>query len=398
MFFRSSIFISFFLLAANPAQFQMLWGQYAPYAPVAAYAEPSGCLINQVHLVQRHGSRYPTKTQNKVIDDAVKKLKNAVAAKKIVGPEFEFLTKFEYAIGPDKEGQLTRIGLEESYESGRVQYSRYKHLATIPLVHTSSIKRVELSAKEWIKGFEAASVEDAKEIKIPPPNRSKRWCTHKAAKATAKTPTEAWKKDYLPHILHGAGLTEDEVHGLMSMCAFHSSIIRSSSSDSTLSPFCGIFTDDQFKDFAWQSALSKYYIGKGGIHDDNKYELSPVGFAEILYTRLLSHKESDTKFYADFSHDNEMSGIVQVLGLFPQARDLSSDVRDDSSTWKISEITRFAGRIQVERMTCKAFGNQQLVRVLVNDAVQPLAWCKANKAKNGLCKVEQFVKGPAQHA
>lgn len=130
-------------------------------------------------------------------------------------------------------------------------------------------------------------------------------------------------------------------------------------------------------------------------HDDNKYELSPVGFAEILYTRLHSHKESDTKFYADFSHDNEMSGIVQVLGLFPQARDLSSNVRDDSSTWVTSKITRFAGRIVVERMACEASENQQLVRVLVNDAVQPLAWCKA---KNGLCKVEQFVKGPAQHA
>lgn len=64
--------------------------------------------------VERHGSRYPTKTQNKIIDDAVKKLKTAVVAKKIAGPEFEFLPEFEYPIGPDKEGQLTRIGLEES--------------------------------------------------------------------------------------------------------------------------------------------------------------------------------------------------------------------------------------------------------------------------------------------
>lgn len=84
-----------------------------------------------------------------------------------------------------------------------------------------------------------------------------------------------------------------------------------------------------------------------------------------------------------------MSGIFNMLGLFRQAHDLSSKERDDSSMWVASKIVPFAARMVIERMTCGT--KEQFVRVLVNDAVQPLAWCGGKK---GLCAVKEFVKGP----
>lgn len=84
-----------------------------------------------------------------------------------------------------------------------------------------------------------------------------------------------------------------------------------------------------------------------------------------------------------------MSGIMKVLGLFPQARDLSSEKRDDSTNFIVSKITPFAARMAVERMTCGS--HEQFVRVLVSDVVQPLAWCGG---KEGLCKLKAFVRGP----
>jgi hypothetical protein len=64
---------------------------------------------------------------------------------------------------------------------------------------------------------------------------------------------------------------------------------------------------------------------------------------------------------------------------------LSPEKGDDSSNYKASELVPFAARIVIERMTCGTSRNQQFVRVLVNDAIQPLKWCEA---ENGLCRVE----------
>ncbi|KAE9390619.1 phosphoglycerate mutase-like protein [Gymnopus androsaceus JB14] len=368
----------------NVAHFQTLWAQYAPYTPAGTYSEPSGCEINQV---QRHGSRYPTKNQNEAIHEAVKKIR---AAKDITDPNLKTVSQEKYDFTDKDVEQLTAIGLEESEASGKLQYSRYQKwklfAKSAPTVHSSSVTRVQNSANAWIKGFK-----EERKMKISPPTVIQKQSDKPAMQWVADNHLKRWKATYLPPItkyLHGvtgAALEDKDTYSLMSMCAFHSSAIRKSTSDQTLSPFCGIFTDEEFKDFAYQGALDKYYIARAPFHE--RYGLSPEGYSEALHTRLTDPKSGT--FYADFSHDNEMSGIMKVLGLFPQARDLSSEKRDDSTNFIVSKITPFAARMAVERMTCGS--HEQFVRVLVSDVVQPLAWCGG---KEGLCKLEAFVEGP----
>ena len=91
-------------------------------------------------------------------------------------------------------------------------------------------------------------------------------------------------------------------------------------------------------------------------------------------------------FYADFTHDDEMISIYSAIGLFEQPENLDPTQPNPTRTWVISMMVSFSARMITERMTCDG---EEYVRILVNDAVQPLAFCGADE--NGLCTLTNFV-------
>ena len=102
-------------------------------------------------------------------------------------------------------------------------------------------------------------------------------------------------------------------------------------------------------------------------------------------------------FYADFSHDNQMVAIYTALGLFAQSKgDLDPTRPDPARTWVASRLTPFSARMVTERLTCTgtgtraARGEQTYVRILVNDALQPLSFC--GSGKDGMCTLSAFVE------
>lgn len=125
----------------------------------------------------------------------------------------------------------------------------------------------------------------------------------------------------------------------------------------------------------------------------------------------------DRNIYADFSHDNLMIAVYSAMGLFKQASGhLDPSKPDSERTWVTSQLTPFSGRMVVERMTCRGLPKRleddatgvessenetssrflrkdTFVRVLVNDAVQPLEFCGGDE--NGLCTLAGFVKSQA---
>ena len=100
--------------------------------------------------------------------------------------------------------------------------------------------------------------------------------------------------------------------------------------------------------------------------------------------------------YADFSHDNEMIAIYAALGLFEQRRHLDPTCLEPNRTWITSQLTPFSGRMVTERLNCsrkfQSTGSRPSthVRILVNDAVQPLEFCGGDQ--DGLCELGAFVK------
>lgn len=98
--------------------------------------------------------------------------------------------------------------------------------------------------------------------------------------------------------------------------------------------------------------------------------------------------------YADFSHDNQMAAIYAALGLFPERVPLDPTRPDPQRKWWASRLVPFSSRMVVEKLAC-ADGTRpgEHVRILVNDELQPLAFCGADA--DGLCSLEAFVASQA---
>ncbi len=98
--------------------------------------------------------------------------------------------------------------------------------------------------------------------------------------------------------------------------------------------------------------------------------------------------------YADFSHDNDMTGILAALGVYNRTAQLSTtkiERAEINGGYSASWTVPFAARIYVEKMSCGGTG-EELVRILVNDRVVPLQGCGADAL--GRCTLSRFVDRP----
>jgi hypothetical protein len=218
----------------------------------------------------------------------------------------------------------------------------------------------------------------------------------------------------------GANLTDTDVTSLLSLCPFET-VVRGYSS-----PFCDIFTPEDFQGYEYFMDLGKYYgTGYGGAFTTAWMDalltsilyrygqvLGPVqgvGFINELLARLTvqpvqDHTQTNSTLdsspvtfplnrtiYADFSHDNQMIAIFAAMSLFSQDRALDPLRLDPTSTWVVSKMVPFSGRMIVEKLQCftGVHTEEEFVRILVNDALQPLKFCDADL--NGLCRLKAFV-------
>ncbi|KAJ7681800.1 histidine phosphatase superfamily [Mycena rosella] len=395
------------------------WGAYSPFFSVADYTPPpEGCEVTQVNILQRHGARYPTLGAALNIVSAVSKLQSVDA---YTHPSMQFLSSFVYTLGVN---DLVPSGALQSYEAGARVFERYANLVdadNIPFVRASSGTRVVDSANNWTAGFSAAS----HHVYTPPlsvilsEEGNDTLENHMCPNAGSSDVQAAeWLAVYAPAITArlnswapGAGLIDVETHALISLCAFHTAASASAAAPAAapapdpapLSPFCALFTPADFAGFDYAADLDKYYsTGYGGALG----RVQGVGFANELLARLTRSAVRDRTqtnatldadpatfpldrtVYADFSHDNAMVAIFGALGLFRQPRPLSTAGPDARRTWRTHEMVPFSGRMVVEKLACDG---GEYVRILVNDALQPLEFCAADGVGVGLCELSAFV-------
>jgi hypothetical protein len=109
--------------------------------------------------------------------------------------------------------------------------------------------------------------------------------------------------------------------------------------------------------------------------------------------------------YVDFSHDNQMIAIFSAMGLFREHHPLNPREPDPDRIWRVGTMVPFAGRMVVERLTCARSTTERaddagatdntevMVRILVQDKVQPLEFCKPDH--HGMCTLDSFVQSQA---
>jgi len=338
-----------------------------------------------------------------------KPLEKLINAGSYSGKKYQFLRDFEWDLGV---ADLLPLGVREAFDSGSEHYLRYKHLVTgsqLPFVRTTDSERVVYSAANWTQGFSAASGH------VYSPSVSVVISEEKGANNTLdgsrcpnakghNEPGRTWRDKFAPPIVEringaapGAELENDDAVELMPLCAFETLFHE------TPSPFCSLFTTEEWQAREYYDDLLKYY--KTG-HGNPLGPVQGVGYANELLARLTGQPVRDRtqtnqtldaspvtfpldrNFYADFSHDNQMVAIYSAIGLFRPDEPPATDRLDLARTWRISRMTPFSGRMITEKLRCG--DGEEYVRILVNDAVQPLEFCGANE--DGLCTLSAFVE------
>ncbi|KAK4041936.1 histidine phosphatase superfamily [Parachaetomium inaequale] len=413
------------------------WGQYSPYFSVPSEMDasvPRGCEVTFAQVLSRHGARAPTFKRAVYYADLIDRIHDGAV---YYSPGFDFLRTYNYTLGAE---QLTQMGQQQMVNSGLKFYHRYRALARTSalFVRAGGQDRVVHSAENFTQGFHSALLADRKStarpsfpydmVVIPETPTTNNTLHHSLCTAFEEGPYStigaAAQSTYLSTFagpltarlntnLPGANLTDADTIALMDLCPFET---VASPGGTTLAPFCQLFSAAEWQSYDYFQSLGKWYgFGPGN-------PLGPtqgVGFVNELLARLTGTPvrdgtstnrtlDGDQKtfplgrtLYADFSHDNDMMGVLGALGVYDGVKGLDNSTRrgaEEVGGYAASWAVPFAARVYVEKMRCrqhrwKGEEEEEMVRVLVNDRVMKLRGCGADK--RGMCTLGRFVESMA---
>lgn len=335
---------------------------------------------------------------------------------------YSFLSKYSYTLGAE---DLTPFGEQELIDSGVEFAHRYQDLAleSSPFVRSSAAERVVQSSRKWIQGYQQeANIGNEIPILIisesPDSNNTldhglctkfeSEWITgvHNAAKTKFAQKFMPKTQQRLNVDLAGANLTITHIISLMDLCSYET---VASPRGSSISPFCFLFTEEEWHAYNYYQSLDKYY-GRG--HGNTLGPTQGVGFVNELLARMTDSPVVDKtssnrtldgdpltfplgrKLYADFSHDNDMTSVLFALGLYNNTVRLPNDTVTEANTkeadgYSAAWTVPFAARLYFEKMRCDG-SPEELVRVIVNGRVVPLVGCAADR--RGMCTLGKFVE------
>lgn len=404
------------------------WGQYSPYFTVPSALPdilPPTCEVTFAQVLSRHGARFPTTSKTVEYNNTIQQLHQSVTSYK---GKYAFLANYQYNLGAN---DLTVFGQQEMINSGMKFYNRYEALtkAQTPFFRSASEARVVESALNFTQGFHTAKLADHAEqgVEKYPYNLvvlqegsgenntlSHDLCTEFEFGVDSKIGSSAqkiWANIFVPpiqnrlnHDLPGANFSIAQTIDMMDLCPYNTV----ASTLGAVSEFCGLFSADEWQQYGYYETLGKWYgYGPGN-------PLGPtqgVGFANELIARMTGKSVMDEtsvnhtldsnpatfpvgpdhNLFADFSHDNDLTGHFSAMGLYNATAQLSNTTRMSelqtngySAAWTVP----FAARAYFEKMKC--FGeSEELVRILVNDRVIPLQDCAADAL--GRCKLSSWV-------
>ncbi|KAH8884759.1 acid phosphatase [Thozetella sp. PMI_491] len=400
------------------------WGQYSPFFKVASDIDPGvpqGCKITFAQILSRHGARDPTASKTATYSKLVNGIHDRASS---YAPGWEFIKDYNYTLGAD---QLSIFGQKQMIRSGIKFYQRYEALASkeLPFIRSAGQDRVVESAQNWTQGFHQSLLADQAAtapkdfpydmVIISEDAGVNNTLSHSLCTAFEDGPYSSigddakgeWADIFTPALqarinenLPGANLSTKDVISFLDLCPFNTVV------EGKVSRFCNLFTPDEWHEYDYYESLDKWY----GIGPGNPLGSSQgVGWVNELLARLTgtpvvdhttTNQTLDTSqatfplnrtLYADFSHDNDMTGILAALGLYNGTAQLSkTEVQRPESNGGFSSswVVPFAARIYVEKMSCPG-AEEELVRILVNDRVVPPQGCSADAL--GRCTLSKFV-------
>ncbi|KAL4898767.1 histidine phosphatase superfamily [Aspergillus ambiguus] len=370
---------------------------------------PRGCSVDQVHMMSRHAERYPTTSAGTRHLDLINRIQEANF---VLNGSLSFLNNWTYFTDDPRKDfdQLTRTGpyagTLQAFTTGVRFLTRYAHL--LPQgAHTrfwaSDSERVIESARYFATGLFGLDWESGGKatLEIIPETLDRRADTLTPGDTCLRYLEDTvtghdmgvnmlgrFQQTYIPPIARrlvdnenngGLGLLSNlEVYSMQEMCGFET-IARGSS------PWCDVFTHEDWKNFEYARDLIHYYRAGPG----NPYA-GTMGWLWLNATNSLLHAgpEAGTMFFS-FVHDGDIAPFLTALDILKDDKydpDLPTTHAVPDRVWRTSSVMPMGGRIVLERMSCSS---SAYVRVSINDRTVPLPYCQTGPGRS--CPLREFA-------
>ena len=378
-------------------------GGAAPYIANEGYgidtAIPEGCTIQQVQLFSRHGERYPSKSLGLKLEAINKKFQNYNGTFK---GDLAFLNDYTFFVHDkqfyEKEttpqnSEGTFAGTSNALREGtiaRAKYgSLYKENSTLP-VFSSNSGRCYVTSRYFARGFLGDSFNEGKTVKFNILDEDE------SSGVNSLTPRYAcpnyddsvnddivakFNTSFLDTIAErlvkpnpGLNLTGKDVNNLFSWCAYEINVNGSS-------PFCDLFTNEEFIKYSYSNDLGNYYSNGAG---NNFTRVVGSSLLNASLT-LLKDESNSNQIWLSFAHDTDLEIFHSALGLVEPKNDLPTDYIPFPNPYVHSSIVPQGARIYTEKYQC---GADSYVRYIVNDAVLPIEKCASGPGFS--CKLDDF--------
>ncbi|KAJ8520135.1 hypothetical protein ONZ45_g3017 [Pleurotus djamor] len=382
--------------------------------PHASERIPSECRLKQVHLLHRHGARYPTSTSQGSPSAFATKLRAAASSGGLeVSPPLLFLKDWKYKLG---RNDLTPYGRQQMFDLGssfRIKYGELlENLNDLPVFRTTTSGRM----------VDSATLSPGEVC----PNANNDIAAFGILQALS------WANIYLqPALLRlqkslkGLELDIFDLISMQMTCAYEVRPLQSANFKEVeahvsiktvslgFSSFCGAFNEQEWRGFAYLNDLSVWY---GGGPGNPASAAQGAGYVQELLSRLsqtpitnFSTSVNSTlagsnitfplrqSIYVDATHDSGMIAIFTAMNLtsFAAAGPLPVDHIQEGQSFFVHKLVPFGARLVGQVLACDV-DNEEVthIRWILNDAVVPLTGirgCRPNE--QGMCELRSFISG-----
>ncbi|KAI1343452.1 phosphoglycerate mutase-like protein [Xylariaceae sp. FL0016] len=408
------------------------WGNLSPWyslssadfgLPDASPLVPDGCDITQVHLLYRHGARYPT--SDAAPETFAQKLANATEQGFEVFDELAFLADWTYNLGAEL---LTPFGRSQEFLLGLAHRQLYGHLlnnfteaGTIPVFRTESQDRMVKTAVNFAAGFfgvpeyqDQVSIEILVEtLGVNNSGAPYEVCTNSneqdkgyiGSTAAAEFGANAFNATLarLNSQISGLNFTVTDIAAMLQLCSYETVALG-------YSRFCELFSQEDFLNYEYYYDIAFYYNngpgspvsaaqGKGYLQEfvarfTGEY---PEAWSALnkTFDNSSTYFPLDQSIYADATHEVVVMDTLMAFNLTAvfDGPPLSIEGNQGQNNFVASKVVPFATHFTVQVLECPAYQPTKQMRFLLNDAVIPVSKTHSGCSDdpNGLCSFDNVV-------
>ncbi|TGO83716.1 hypothetical protein BPOR_0603g00060 [Botrytis porri] len=393
---------------------------------------PENCYVDQVAYNVRHGSRYP---DSGAYSQWISLYDEIQAANFTSTGSLAFLKAWKPVLtNPTLQiAQESPTGFKEAYDLGYQLRTRYQNLYSYgqPFISWANLyPRVVQTAQNFVRGFLGSSASNLGVV-VTINSTGSELALFDSLSPSDLCPSfvdgneTTWNSIYLPPIhvrlqslIKGnLNFSTTDVSIMPYLCGFESQITG------TLSPWCGVFTDEELKQYEYAQDL-RYYYGTGPGQDLPSKMMLPYlsSLVKILEqgpgtngTFLNGSSYTLPSILTAFMNDGQITELGAATGVWDNTKSPGDGTKIPYDYKYISShFVTMRGTVALERLNCAIPGNSTptnsttsapysykktsssasmnatYVRILLNDAVYPVHSCRSGPGSS--CLLSDYSK------